>query len=92
MDQQPIQAIPMWMYIVGGVLVVVILLLLFLLLRKRKEDAKEEVFTEEVNYELPNLPDEDTGLSATKRKQLEKMAKEKPEDFSKLLRTWLSED
>ncbi|MFC0558608.1 flagellar basal-body MS-ring/collar protein FliF [Halalkalibacter alkalisediminis] len=91
--QQPIEAIPMWMYVVGGVLVVVILLLIFLLLRKKKQDhAAEEMFVKEVNYEIPDLPNEDTGLSATKRKQLEKMAKEKPDEFSKLLRTWLSED
>jgi flagellar M-ring protein FliF len=27
-----------------------------------------------------------------RKKQLEKMAKEKPEDFAKLLRTWISEE
>ncbi|WP_227935807.1 flagellar basal-body MS-ring/collar protein FliF [Alkalihalobacillus deserti] len=91
-EQQPIEAIPMWMYIVGGALVFVILLLLFLLFGKRKQDSVEETIEEEVSYQLPDLPNEDTGLSATKRKQLEKMAKEKPDEFSKLLRTWLSED
>ena len=27
-----------------------------------------------------------------RRKQLEKMAKEKPEEFAKLLRTWIAEE
>ncbi|CAM5345669.1 Flagellar M-ring protein OS=Lysinibacillus sphaericus OT4b.31 OX=1285586 GN=fliF PE=3 SV=1 [Lysinibacillus sphaericus] len=27
-----------------------------------------------------------------RRKQLEKMAKEKPDDFAKLLRSWIAED
>jgi flagellar M-ring protein FliF len=92
LEQQPIEQIPIWMYVVGGALIAVILILLFLLLRKRKEETEEETVVEEVQYEVPNLPDEDSGLSAAKRKQLEKMAKEKPEEFSKLLRTWLSED
>ncbi|MDT8859029.1 flagellar basal-body MS-ring/collar protein FliF [Alkalihalobacillus sp. MEB130] len=94
-EQQPIQAIPIWMYVVGGILVVVILLLLFLLFKKRKTEREDEdMFTEEdaMRYEVPDLPNEDQSISATKRKQLEKMAKEKPEEFSKLLRTWLSED
>lgn len=89
-EQEPVTIIPLWLYIVGGVLILIILLLGFLLFRKRKEEEVLEM--EEPIEEVPDLPDEDTGLSATKRKQLEKMAKEKPEEFSKLLRTWLSED
>ncbi|HHY20431.1 MAG TPA: flagellar M-ring protein FliF, partial [Bacilli bacterium] len=88
-------AIPLWMYIVGGVLVLLIILLIILLVRKNKK-AEEEIIIEEemelVATEIPELPDEDTGEAATKRKQLEKLAREKPEDFSKLIRTWLSED
>ncbi|MCL7746464.1 flagellar basal-body MS-ring/collar protein FliF [Halalkalibacter alkaliphilus] len=92
-EQQAIQAIPMWMYVVGGILVTLILFLLFLLIRKRKAESEEEFEEEkEVRYEVPDLPNEDQSLSATKRKQLEKMAKENPDEFSKLLRTWLSED
>ncbi|WP_100373207.1 flagellar basal-body MS-ring/collar protein FliF [Bacillus sp. FJAT-45037] len=86
-------AIPVWMYVVGGLLIVTIILLLFLLNRKRKREIEEEqvIIQEETDF-LPDLPNEDTGVQATKRKQLEKMAKDKPEEFSKLLRTWLSED
>lgn len=91
-EQQPLTAIPFWLYIVGGALVTVIFLLLFLLFRKKKEDEEEELTIEKEIEEVPDLPNEDTGMSAAKRKQLEKMANEKPEEFSKLLRTWLSED
>lgn len=88
-------AIPLWMYIVAGVLLLLIILLIILLIRKNKKAEEEEIIEEElevVSTEIPELPDEDTGEAATKRKQLEKLAREKPEDFSKLIRTWLSED
>ncbi|WP_088105090.1 flagellar basal-body MS-ring/collar protein FliF [Halalkalibacter urbisdiaboli] len=91
-ENTPQTVIPLWMYIVGGVLIALILLLLFLLLRKRKQEPEEEMVVESLHEELPDLPDESNGVSGTKKRQLEKMAKEKPEDFSKLLRTWLSED
>lgn len=92
-DTQPETSIPLWFYIVGGILVVTIILLVFLLMRKRREEGEAEpVLFEESADEVPDLPDEDTSAAATKRKQLERMAQEKPEEFSKLLRTWLSED
>ncbi|ADC48108.1 flagellar MS-ring protein [Alkalihalophilus pseudofirmus OF4] len=90
--QAPLTVIPVWMYVVAGVLVVIIILLIVLLMRKRKQEEEEELVIQQQAAVVPDLPDEDTGESATKRKQLERMAKEKPEEFSKLLRTWLSED
>ncbi|GAE24250.1 flagellar M-ring protein FliF [Halalkalibacter wakoensis JCM 9140] len=92
-EPQQVQAIPMWMYIIGGALVVVILILAFLLFRKRKVENDEAFLEEEATgYEVPELPNEEDSPAAAKRKQLENMAKEKPDEFSKLLRTWLSED
>ncbi|MFY4773883.1 flagellar basal-body MS-ring/collar protein FliF [Metabacillus sp. RGM 3146] len=89
------QGVPLWVYIAGGVLVVIIILLLILLLRRRNKD-NSEYYEEEIVQEIPlTVPDldKDTETEGTlRRKQLEKMAKEKPEDFAKLLRTWLSED
>ncbi|KMJ55596.1 flagellar M-ring protein FliF [Bacillus sp. LL01] len=85
--------IPVWMYVAAGFLVVIILLLLVLLARKRKREVEEEEYVnEQTAAVVPDLPNEDMSEKATKRKQLEKMAKEKPDEFSKLLRTWLSED
>ena len=42
--------------------------------------------------EIEDIADEKDSESTVRRKQLEKMAKDKPEDFAKLLRTWISED
>ena len=48
---------------------------------------------------FPSLEDEeeeidlaDFNKSNPKRKTIEKLAQERPEDFAKLLRTWMSED
>ncbi len=96
MDIEPTSAIPAWLYIVGGVLIALIILLFVLLMRKRKtgeiESEEPELDEERLAEDIPELPDEEVGEAATMRKQLEKLAKDKPEDFSKLLRTWLSED
>ena len=41
---------------------------------------------------VDDINDEQETEATVRRKQLEKMAKEKPEEFAKLLRTWISED
>lgn len=86
-------SIPLWAYIVGGVLLlaVIILLILFIRSRRKVEDNEEELL-EEVVMEVPDLPDEQDSEAAVKRKQLEKLAKEKPDDFAKLLRSWIAEE
>lgn len=89
--------IPTWLYIVGGVLLAIILILLFLLLRRKKsEDEVEEVIEEELLEEIEEVvPEIDTTATTEEQKrlkQIEKLASEKPEDFAKLLRTWLSEE
>ena len=91
----PQVAIPTWLYIVGGILLLAIILLLFLLFRNRREDEQviEEVYEEE---EIPDLEDfkieEKQTESTAKRKQLEQLAKDQPDEFAKLLRSWISED
>lgn len=85
--------IPLWMYIAGGVLLVIIIVLVFLLLRKRRQE--EDITVEDLNQSMIDVPDinNETETDGTvRRKQLEKMAKEKPEEFAKLLRSWISED
>ncbi|KGA98254.1 flagellar M-ring protein FliF [Alkalihalobacillus alcalophilus ATCC 27647 = CGMCC 1.3604] len=91
-EEVPNMAVPTWLYVAGTIVLIVIIALILLLLKGRK---KEEVVEEEeklISYDIEELLDEDISEHETKRRQLEKMAKEKPEDFSKLLRTWLSED
>lgn len=92
---QPQNSIPIWAYIVGGVLLAAIIVLLILYLRSRRryeEEEEEDYVDEEVPFEIPDFPEEQDSEATLKRKQLEKLAKEKPEDFAKLLRSWIAED
>lgn len=88
--------IPWWVYVVGGLLLAVIALLIFLFIRaRRKRDGlEEEALMDQVaaSISVPDVNDEKETEGSLKRKQLEKMAKEKPEEFAKLLRTWIAED
>lgn len=89
-------SIPTWVYIVGVALILVIILLIFLMARKNKS-SEEWVQSEEVvgpqveEEELPSIPDMESE-SDMRRKQLEKLAQEKPDEFAKLIRTWITED
>lgn len=87
--------IPVWIYITAAVLLLVIILLIYLLLRKRHVDEKENnpdvaperaVEVEDLNNDK-NQKEEDV-----RRKQLEQMAEEQPEEFANLLRSWLSDE
>lgn len=92
LEAEPGTSIPLWMYILSGVLIALVLFLAFILWRRRREEEEfpeEDIPSEE---EIPELPEEDDSEHTTRRKQLERLAREKPEEFSKLLRTWLSED
>ncbi|UOQ43057.1 flagellar M-ring protein FliF [Halobacillus salinarum] len=87
------QGIPLWMYVAGGVLLAVIAVLIWMLAR-RKNEVEEEEFKEiqqPIPVEVPDIEEKETESTA-RRKQLERMAKDKPEDFAKLLRTWIAED
>ncbi|MGP4059823.1 flagellar basal-body MS-ring/collar protein FliF [Halobacillus sp. H74] len=94
-DSDP--GIPLWMYIVGGLLTFIIAVLIWMLFRRRGNEEEDYVMYEERMQETPEpreVPEieEKEDESTHKRKQLEKMAKEKPEDFAKLLRSWIAED
>ncbi|WP_108669694.1 flagellar basal-body MS-ring/collar protein FliF [Peribacillus acanthi] len=86
--------IPWWVYAIGGVLLLALIVLLFLFLRSRKKQEEEEMeFEERVILDVPDVNEEKQETEGTlKRKQLEKLAKEKPDEFAKLLRSWLAED
>jgi flagellar M-ring protein FliF len=87
---------------VGLALLILIVLIIVFVIRKRKREELEEEF----EYEMFEPPlstirtdeDEEMDLSEfntkanPKRKTIEKLAKGRPEDFAKLLRTWMSED
>ncbi|WP_096189130.1 flagellar basal-body MS-ring/collar protein FliF [Evansella halocellulosilytica] len=84
---------PWWYYALGGLSLLVILLLFLLFRNKRKSDEDEEVVeSEQTMIDIPDIGDDVDSEEKARRRQLEKLAKEKPEEFSKLVRTWLSED
>ncbi|MRH42256.1 flagellar basal body M-ring protein FliF [Aquibacillus halophilus] len=91
-----IPVIPYWVYGLGALLFIVILALIWVL-RKRK-NSEEEMVTENVIERqvtaapVPDIEEDYDSESSMKRKQLEKMAKDKPEDFARLLRSWIAED
>ncbi|MBO2534570.1 flagellar basal-body MS-ring/collar protein FliF [Rummeliibacillus suwonensis] len=88
-------AIPWWVYVIGGILLVVIGLLVFFIIRsKRRQEYEDEEYEEDDGEDLAvdDISEEKDTEATLRRKQLEKMAKEKPEEFAKLLRTWISED
>lgn len=85
---------------IGGLLLLLTLILVFQRRRKRQkeedelildmfEEPKAQVYQEENDgIDLPEF----TSRTNPKRKTIEKLAKERPEDFAKLLRTWMAED
>ncbi|MDX8046934.1 flagellar basal-body MS-ring/collar protein FliF [Gracilibacillus sp. S3-1-1] len=92
------QGIPTWVYVVGGGLLVAIIILLWMLRRRKastNEEAEQAVQTVEVDNQeqvVPPIAHTDDSDAAVRRKQLEKYAQDKPEEFAKLLRSWITED
>lgn len=86
--------IPWWVYVVGGVLLLIIGVLVFMFIRNRRAEVLETEVIEEQQevFDVQDVNDEKETEGTLRRKQLEKMAKEKPEEFAKLLRTWIAED
>ena len=88
--------IPWWLYAVGGVLVLIIGVLIFAAIRNRRrvEDTEEELVIEEIagTFNVEDINEEQENEGTLRRKQLEKMAKDKPEEFAKLLRTWIADE
>ncbi|AIE59651.1 flagellar basal-body MS-ring/collar protein FliF [Bacillus methanolicus] len=93
-SDQKSSVLPWWAYVIGGILLAIIGLLIFLFIREKKNQKLEEEFAKEeaVQPHVPDVNEEPDTESSMRRKQLEKLAKEKPEDFAKLLRTWIAED
>lgn len=87
--------IPWWIYAIGGALLLIIIVLIILSVRNRRnaEVTEEELIPEEqIALDVDDINQDLETEGTLRRKQLEKMAKEKPEEFAKLLRTWLAEE
>lgn len=94
-DEAPKSVIPWWLWVVGGILVAAILLLVFFMMRSKKSKQLEEeelIIEQQQELFVEDISEEKETEATIRRKQLEKMAKEKPDDFAKLLRSWIAED
>ncbi|WP_409292270.1 flagellar basal-body MS-ring/collar protein FliF [Peribacillus sp. SCS-37] len=85
--------IPLWAYIAGGILLAALIVVIVILLRRRRDETEEEIIIEEqIDLNVPDVTEENETEGTLRKKQLEKLAKERPEEFAKLLRTWITED
>lgn len=95
-ETEPASVIPWWAWVVGGILLAAIGLLVFFIIRSRKRKREEEELSimeqQQELIEVEDISEEKETEATVRRKQLEKMAKDKPEDFAKLLRSWIAED
>src|SRR5699024_7434038 len=99
-DDETAGGIPTWVYIVGGILLILIVIIIVLLIRRKdKEEVtedttveSEDITLEKETYEVPNIEELPKSEADIQKEQVERMAKEQPEEFAKLLRGWMSED
>src|SRR6476620_609598 len=94
-DNQITTKIPWWIYLIVGVLVAIIGVLVFVFIRARRNQddsliEDNEIFEQPID--IPDVNESHETESSLRRKQLEKLAKEKPEEFAKLLRSWSEGD
>src|SRR5690625_4986626 len=89
-----LRAVPLWVYIVGGILLVAIIISVIRLITRRRED--EDIYEDEEMIEegldIPEIDTQPKSEADVQRQQLETMARDKPDDFAKLLRSWISDD
>jgi flagellar M-ring protein FliF len=85
-----------FLYIALGLLAVIIAAAAGYLLSKRRKNAAEALAMAEMavstKAEFPTLDFETVGNDSQVRKQLEQLAKKKPDEFVNLLRTWLVDE
>lgn len=80
----------MWVYGLAAFALAAVGGMAFMAVRRRKAKQEEDlVIAHSMVQEIPDEPETD---EAKMRKQIEKLAKQKPEEFATLLRTWLLED
>lgn len=88
---------PAVLWTVGGLAVLALAAVGFLLYRRRRQAQLAEADTPDLSMaaqpvEVPDLMYQEDGDQVVVRKQLEKLARSKPDEFVVLLRTWLAED
>lgn len=98
-EDESAKGIPAWAYIVGAVVLVLVVILIVLLLRRRGAEEttdtlveSEDITVEKEAYEVPSIDELPKTEADIQKDQVEKMAKDQPEEFAKLLRGWMTED
>lgn len=86
-----------WWYLIGGVLLALMIGLIVWLVLRRRRNAVEMANEQTVVQDIPQQEDYEEMLNKENPEQkkyheLEKMAKQKPDQFVKLLRSWMAED
>ena len=92
-------AIPMWIYGIIALFLILIIAIILFFNRKRRHDElrlEEELNKlrdqQRVALEIPEIDVETETEDTVRLRRIEKLAKEKPEELVKLLRTWLSQE
>ena len=76
-----------------GLVIVAAIVAFFVIRRRRNQQVEEKVqAAEPVTLDIPDLEYGDEGEDALVRKQLEKLAGQRPEEFVNLLRSWLADE
>ncbi|MFD1990924.1 flagellar basal-body MS-ring/collar protein FliF [Paenibacillus nicotianae] len=82
-------------WIIGAIAALIIAAVVFIILRRRKQqqtgDYEEDMLLPVVT-ELPSISLDNLTNDSQVRKQLESLAKKKPDEFVNLLRTWLADE
>ena len=96
-DEVQTKGIP-WGYIAAALAVLAVVIVVIIILRRRRqmidESTESEVILETARepVDIPDLEEQIDTEETLRRKQIEKMARERPEEFAKLIRTWLSQE
>lgn len=84
---------PLWLTVIGLIVAIAIAALVIWVVRRRSQEEEEEELTPQpVTPDVPSLQDVPENEEAVMRRQLQGLARKKPDEFASLLRTWLSEE
>ncbi|MFX3618456.1 MAG: flagellar basal-body MS-ring/collar protein FliF [Sporolactobacillus sp.] len=97
LSAQPIQSHNYWLYIIGAGIAAAVLgfALWFFLRRRRIAEQQEEATVQDIPAAVEGEEADDLTKERPEQKkynELERLAKQKPDEFVKLLRSWMSDD